>query len=129
MRRPAVLVAPLLIAGLAGTVAVLKSHESNAAFVLQQQSLSSVPASALERFVASAPDPQPGTGRRKGLGAACTPGGSGELRNPWSCTVRYPRAHAITYRVAITPQGRVTGVDRSGQLRVYGCCVGPHPTE
>lgn len=129
MRRPGLLIAPLLLAGLVGSVVVLKSHEGNAAFVLQQQSLSSVPASLLERFVASAPDPQPGTARRKGLGATCTPAGSGELRNPWSCTVRYPRAHTITYRVTITPQGRVKGVDRTGQLVVYGCCVGPHPTE
>lgn len=129
MRRPTLLVAPLLFAGLVGSVVVLKSHEGNAAFVLQQQSLSSLPAALLERFVASAPDPRPGAGGRKGLDANCTPAGSGELRNPWSCTVRYPQGHAITYRVMVTPQGRVRGVDRTGQLVVYGCCVGPHPTE
>ena len=39
MRRPGILVALILAVGIAGTVVALKSHESNAEFVLQQQAL------------------------------------------------------------------------------------------
>jgi hypothetical protein len=127
MRRPTLLVVPLLVAGGVGTVATLKAHESDGAFVLQQQSLVPVPADLLERFVASAPDPKPDAGRLRGRSAVCAPRGTGELRNPWSCTVSYPRGGDVVYDVEIEPSGRVKGVDRTGQLIIYGCCIGTKP--
>jgi hypothetical protein len=110
-------------------VVAIKSRESDTQLIARQQNLSSVDASALERFVASAPDPRPSLGGARGIGAVCRPKGFGELLNPWSCTVHYHRGGSVRYRVTIDPRGIVNGLDRTGQLRVYGCCVGPHPTE
>jgi hypothetical protein len=110
-------------------VVAIKSRESDTQFIARQQSLSSVPANALERFVASAPDPRPNLGGGKGTGAVCRPKGFGELRNPWFCTVHYPRGGSVVYRVTIGAQGFVNGLNRTGELRVNGCCVGRHPTE
>lgn len=129
LRRPGLtLVAPLLLLGLAGTVTAVKDRESDTGFIFGQQDLSPVQAGALERFVTSAPDPRPGLHGRRGLSAVCTPGGTGEGRNPWRCVVRYPVQGSVTYRVVIDPSGHVRGADRSGQLIVYGCCVGPRPS-
>jgi hypothetical protein len=33
------------------------------------------------------------------------------------------------YRVTIDLRGFVNGLNRTGELRVDGCCIGPHPTE
>jgi hypothetical protein len=129
VRRSALLIVPLLLVGLAGTAAVLASHESDAAFVFQQRKLTPVTASVLAQFVAAAPDPRPRLGHAKGVHATCTTKGLGELRNPWSCAVRYPRGGSVTYSVTISPRGYVNGWDSVGQLHVFGCCVGPHPTE
>jgi hypothetical protein len=120
---------PLLLLGLVGTVAAFKAHEGDELFVFAQQSLTPLQPSVLERFVASAPDPRPGTGRPRGLSATCTPVGTGELRNPWFCTVRYPRGADVRYTVEIEASGRVKGVDRTGQLLIYGCCVGVRPQQ
>jgi len=123
MRHPALVVLPLLLTGLAGTVVAVKGRESDTQFIVRQQNLTSIPASLLERFLVSAHDPRPGLGGGKGTAAVCRPGGTGQLRNPWSCTVQYPRGGSITYRATIDPQGYVNGYSRHAKVRVYGCCL------
>jgi hypothetical protein len=116
---------PIAVVGvIASAVAVLSRADSDGSFVFRQQNLTPITPAVLERFVKSAPDPRPGTGRHRGLGAICSPQGLGELRNPWSCTVRYPVGAGVRYRVVIDPTGHVHGVNSDGSLTVYGCCVG-----
>jgi hypothetical protein len=129
MRRPGlVLILPIIVIGIIGTVvAVIGRQSSDTEFVFSQQNLSPVTPAVLERFVASAPDPRPGNGRRRALRARCSAQGTGELRNPWSCTVRYPVGPRVHYRVVIDPTGHVRGINGDGSLSVSGCCVGYVP--
>ena len=126
MKRPGViLILPIIVIGMVGAaVAVINRTSGDTEFVFRQQNLTSVTAAALQRFVASAPDPRPGAGRRRGTSARCSPRGVGELRNPWVCTVNYPVGPSVRYQVVIDPNGQVRGVNRDGSLTVYGCCVG-----
>jgi hypothetical protein len=62
MRRPGILVGLILVVGIAGTVVALKSHESNAEFALQQQSLVPVAPAALQMLLLTSHDSRPGYG-------------------------------------------------------------------
>ncbi len=126
MRRPGLsLILPIIVIGTVATVVtVIGRQSSDTEFVFRQQNLSPVTPAVLERFVASAPDPRPGNGRHRALRARCDAQGTGELRNPWSCTVTYPVGPRVRYRVVIDPTGRVHGVNGDGSLSVQGCCVG-----
>ena len=130
MRRPGLttLVLPVLLIGTIGTVVGAFSRQSDTEFIARQQNLATLAPAALERFVASAPDPRPGTGMRRGIGARCSARGVGALRNPWVCTVRYPVGPGIRYRVTVDPTGQVRGASPDGAFVVNGCCVGFRPT-
>lgn len=130
MRRPGlILILPIILIGTIGAaVAVIARTNSDTAFVFRQHNLTPITPAVLERFVASAPDLRPGTGRHRGIGARCSSQGVGELRNPWVCTVKYPVGRSVQYRVVIDPTGKINGVNRDGSLTVYGCCVGYRPT-
>jgi hypothetical protein len=130
MTRPGLkLILPILVLGIIGTAVAVVARESDTQFVYRQQNLTQLTPAVLEHFVASAPDPRPGRGRGRGVRAVCSPNGVGELRNPWSCTVRYPGGGSVQYRVMIQPTGQVRGVNADGSLVVYGCCVGSRPTQ
>ena len=126
MRRPGlILILPIIVIGMVGAaVAVISRTSGDPEFVFRQQNLTPITPAVLQRFVASAPDPRPGTGRRRGVSARCSPQGLGELRNPWVCTVKYSVGPSVRYRVVIDPNGQVHGVNGDGSLTVYGCCVG-----
>jgi hypothetical protein len=128
MRRPAlILVLPIILIGAIGTAVAALSRQSDPAFVASQQNLATLTPAALERFVASAPDPVPTAGRHRGIRARCSTQGVGELRNPWVCTVKYPVGPSVRYSVTIDPTGQVRGASPDGSLVVYGCCVGFRP--
>lgn len=131
LRRPGLfLILPIVLVGMVGTaVALVSRSSSDSAFVFRQENLTAVTPAVLEHFVASAPDPRPGTGRHPGMRAHCSPQGVGELRNPWACTVQYPIGRAIEYRVVIDPTGQVHGANSDASLTVYGCCVGYRPSQ
>jgi hypothetical protein len=126
MRRPGlILVLPIIVIGMIGAAVAVSSRSSgDTEFAFRQQNLTPITPAVLQRFVASAPDPRPGTGRRHGTSARCSPQGVGELRNPWVCTVKYPVGASVRYGVVIDPNGQVHGVNGDGSLTVYGCCVG-----
>jgi hypothetical protein len=129
MRRPGLLVILILAVGVAGTVVALKSRESNAQFVGEQQNLLPVAAPQLQQLISTTNDPRPGySGRARG--ARCSSPGSGNaLGNPWSCVVRYPRLPSVRYRVTVFPNrsirgsGQPVGGHVGGALIVSGCCV------
>ena len=80
-------------------------------------------------MVKSTPDP---VTRAAGLRAGCTPLGSGELRNPWRCSISYASGRDVQHRVTLTASGAYTGDDEiisyQGQTQpdtgvINGCCV------
>ncbi|HEY5194082.1 MAG TPA: hypothetical protein VIJ39_09465 [Solirubrobacteraceae bacterium] len=131
MRFGGLLVALIVVVGIAGTVLALHSREGNTQFVSEQQSLALVGATQLERLILTTSDPRPGYGgpSARGRAARCVAGAPSALGNPWSCVVRYPRAPDVRYRVTVhadrsifgsgQPEGQRTG----GVLTVSGCCV------
>ena len=119
---------PVIAIGLIAAVVAAIARQGDPEFIFRQQNLTALSPAVLEHFVASAPDPRPGTGSHRGLRARCTPEGLGQLRNPWVCTVRYPVGPRVRYYVTIDPTGRVHGASSDGSLVVYGCCVGLRPT-
>ena len=129
MRFGGLLVGLVLVVGLAGTVAALHSRESNTEFVSQQQALTPVGATELERLILTTSDPRPGfAGRARG--ARCLSGTSSALGNPWSCVVRYPRLPHVRYsRVVVHADRSINGVGQPegsrvrGVLTISGCCV------
>jgi hypothetical protein len=124
IRRPGLtVILPILVIGAIGTAAAVIGRESDTEFIFQQRNLAALTPAVLEHFVASAPDPRPGMGRRRGARALCSSNGAGELRNPWVCTVSYPVGASVVYRVTVSPTGKVDGSNRDGSLVVYGCCV------
>ena len=130
MRRPGLtLILPIVLIGAIGTALAALARESDTEFVAQQQNLTSLTPAVLERFVASAPDPRPGMGRRRGLRASCSAQGVGELRNPWICRVAYPVGPSVRYFVTIDPTGQVHGSNDDGSLVVYGCCIRLRPAQ
>jgi hypothetical protein len=130
LRRPALTLAtPVIVAGLIGTVVAVRDRESDTQFIARQQSLAPVQADQLTRLLASAPNPRPGLGNPRGTSATCSPQGIGELRNPWMCSVRYPRGVVVRYTVSIAPNGHVSAIDPRGDIVIRGCCVGPHPAQ
>ena len=120
-KRPALLVLPALAAGILGTVVSAGGRESDDAFKLDQR-LNPVQPGQLEATVVRAPNALPGSGGRPGRTAKCTSRGSGELRNPWVCVVRYPSGDVVRYRVTVNPSRSWMGV--TPVLTIRGCCAG-----
>lgn len=120
----------VLIVGIAGTAAALRSREGDTQFVARQQDLVPVGPSALERLMVTTSDPRPGYGGRA-RAARCSSASSGGLGNPWICVVRYPRLPRVRYRVTVYADRSISGFGQpeghplAGALTVRGCCVVP----
>jgi hypothetical protein len=128
MRHAGLLVALILVVGIAATVVALHGREDNAQFVSQQQALAPVGAVQLERLILTTSDPRPGYSGRAGA-ARCVSATHSALGNPWSCVVRYPRLPRVRYRVtvyadrSIFGSGQPEGAPLRSMLIVRGCCV------
>ena len=122
--RSELVAVPLVVAGLAGTGVALSHRGVDPAFALRQRHPLPVTADQVERAVASAHEPVPEE-KTRATGARCTPGGGGDIRNPWTCTVRYESGSRFTYTVQIEADGSYRGQNRIGNRIVYGCCVKP----
>jgi|HubBroStandDraft_3_1064219.scaffolds.fasta_scaffold03175_4 hypothetical protein len=132
MRRPGLLVALVLLVGIAGTALALRSREGDAQFVSEQQALSPVGAQQLQRLILTTSDPRPGyeTPSARARSAHCVSAARTALGNPWSCVVRYPRPPAVRYRVTVHADRSIEGVggpvgasSSRAVLTVRGCCV------
>ena len=118
--RDIALLAPLLVAVLAGTLAALGARGADTVFLEGQEQPSLLPAAEVERALRTAPEPRSGRGR--GRAAACRPGGRRPLRNPWSCTVTYASGLRARFAVTIREDGSYVGRHADGGT-VRGCCV------
>jgi hypothetical protein len=125
-RLSAVVVSFALLVGVTG--AMIAWYERGGAGLFryeQSRSLGLTPATVLsagrvEAVVAEAPEPVAPTRRTRPRHVLCRPGGTGELRNPWSCVIRYRSGTLAHYRVVVEPNGFYTG---TGTGIITGCCV------
>jgi hypothetical protein len=128
VRRPALLVALLLVVGLAASALALRSREGNTQLVAQQRDLLPVNAAALQQLILTTSDPRPGHAGRA-VGAHCVAGHAGAVGNPWTCVVRYPRLPRVRFAVDVRADRSIAGVGRPegstgrASLSVSGCCV------
>jgi hypothetical protein len=127
MRRLAALaVWTTVLVGIVGAAVAMLSRGGEEAFRYQQsRSLVLRPATILsagrvEIFLAKAPEPVLPAKRTPPALVRCLPGGSGVLRNPWSCTIRYRSGTRAYYRVTVHPDGYYRGV---GTGIIEGCCI------
>ena len=123
-KRPAVLVLPSVVAAVLGSVVAASNRDAGDSFVLNQEQLQPVQAAELEAAVVRAPNALPGSGGGRGNSARCRSRGGGELRNPWTCVVRYPSGDVIRYRVTVDPDRSFEGASRGNVLVISGCCAG-----
>ncbi len=125
---PLLLVGPLLAVGIAGSVVTLANREIDPAFEFRARNPLRVEPDQVERAVMNAPEPAPDR-KTEATAARCTPGGSGDIRNPWRCTVRYGSGSRFTYSVQVEADGAFRGESDDGQRIISGCCVAAPTTE
>jgi hypothetical protein len=120
---------PLLAVGVASFVIVRSQQGEGATLAARQQSAEALSATAVEKVVRVAPESAHGA---SGRSADCVPRGSGELHNPWQCTIRYADGKAVSYRVTINANGSYNGNDQvityrghntSAPAQISGCCI------
>jgi hypothetical protein len=118
--RELVVLGAVLGAGLAGTAVALGSRGADEEFLQEQRNPPSLRASDVERVVKSAPDPA--TGKGAGVAATCKSRGSGQLKNPWTCVVRYSSGKRVRIAVRIRQDGYYSG-RYAGGGGATGCCI------
>jgi hypothetical protein len=130
MRRPGLVIALVLLVGIAGSIVALASRQGDSQLIAQQQDLVPVSTAALERLMTTTHDPRPTSNHGPGRSAVCTSAGSGEFRNPWTCTVTYTSGPPVRYAVIVHSDRSITGTSPyrvagqpAGRFVVNGCCV------
>ena len=120
---PLVLLGVLLTVGVAGSVATIANRELDPAFEFRARNPLRVEPDQVQRAVMNAPEPAAEGPKTKARSARCRAGTTGDLRNPWSCTVRYASGARFTYTVEVEADGAFTGQTADGQRFIEGCCV------
>jgi hypothetical protein len=118
--RELIVLGAVLSAGLAGTAVALGGRGADEQFLQDQRHPPKLEPADVERVVKTAPDPATGKGR--GVAATCTSKGTGPLKNPWSCVVRYPSGKRVRIAVRIKEDGYYAGRYEGGGA-VTGCCI------
>jgi len=124
--RAALVVWGVLLVGAAGVIVALGSRGGVDAFrVVQSHALTLAPtgpvsAADVQAELARSPEPVPTPRRTAAVRVRCQPKGSGTLRNPWVCTVRYHSGMQAHYLVEVLPNGSYSGV---GTAQISGCCI------
>jgi hypothetical protein len=113
---------PILLAGTAGSATTLVEREADPAFDFRQRNPQRLEPPQVEEAVRAAPEPAE---RRQtpAVSARCTPGTEGDLRNPWTCTIRYQSGTRYEYLVTLDADGRFRGSAENGVRQIEGCCV------
>jgi hypothetical protein len=127
MRRVAAFVVwATVLVGVAAAAVALRGRGGEDLFRYEQsRSLTLRPATVLsagrvEAFVEKAPEPVRPAKRTRPALVRCRPGGTGALRDPWACTIRYRSGTRAYYRVIVRPDGSYIGV---GTGIIEGCCI------
>ncbi len=126
MIRAGVVVWSVLIVGAVGAVIAFGARGSGNEFsAAQAQALTKVvPTTLTGARVAAAialqPQPVAAFQRTPAVKTECISHGSGALRNPWVCNVRFRKGMEAHYLIAVEPNGSYTGV---GSATITGCCI------
>jgi hypothetical protein len=120
--RELVVVIALCAVTLGGAVAAMSSRDADDEFLQQQEDRAKLSAGAVEDLMLGSPDPNP-PHRSGGTSARCVAEGRRDLRNPWTCTVRYPSGSVAHYTVTINPDGSYFARYANGQATARGCCL------
>lgn len=124
------LLTPLLVVGLVSFLYVRSNQGDGGTLIARQQQAQALTPAAVARVVRAAPDP---VTRAPGVRATCTSLGTGELLNPWRCTISYASGRRIRYRVTLSASGSYTGdheiLTYHGETHpdtgvISGCCLG-----
>jgi hypothetical protein len=118
--RELVVLGGVLAAGLAGTAVALGSRGADEQFLQDQKNPPRLQTADVERVVKTAPDPA--TGKGAGVVATCRSQGSGPLKNPWTCVVRYSSGKRVRIAVRLQQDGYYSGRYEGGGAAT-GCCI------
>jgi hypothetical protein len=117
----------VVLVGAAAAVVALQRHVGGADQLRANQSASLGAAAApvlsaarVQAFVVKAPEPVEPSRRTPAARVRCRPAGSGPLRDPWLCQIRYRSGTLARYRVVVAPDGRYRG---AGSGIIEGCCI------
>lgn len=120
---------PLVAIALVSFVIVRNEEGAGGPIIARQQQAQALTSARVAGVVRQAPDSANGPG---GLSAKCVPLGTGELHNPWRCTIAYPHGTWDQYSVTINTDGTYTGDDQviyTGRSKsrsdgeISGCCI------
>jgi hypothetical protein len=116
-----------ILVGIAATAVVLRNRGGEDLFRVEQArsslgtpSATVLSAARVEAAVRQAPEPVAANRRTPPTRVSCMPGGTGPLRDPWSCTIEYRSGTRAHYRVQVQPDGYYSG---TGTGIIDGCCV------
>ena len=129
MKRPSEVVAVVsaMGAGLAVAAVALSGFGGDAAFLERQQAARPANASEIERLLLTTPSPY-APQRRDAVEAICVSRGSGELRNPWRCTVGYESGREARFALSLRFDGSFRADHLGGSGALVGCCVALTPS-
>lgn len=129
MKRPseAIALASALSAGLAVAAVALSGFGGDAAFLARQENARPARASEVERLLLTTPSPF-APQRRDAVEATCASRGSGELRNPWRCTVGYRSGRKARFALSLRYDGSFRADHLGGSGALVGCCVALTPS-
>lgn len=120
--KQAIAIGVMVAAGLAGAVTTLTTRNGDDPFLFRQRNPSELRAPAVERVVRRAGEPVQGK-HPPGVAARCTPGGHGELKNPWRCRVRYRSGFTAVFKVTVGDDGSFYGAYHGVEGVAQGCCI------
>jgi len=120
--RQLLVVAALVVACAAATVAALGSRDTDDAFLARQEHPVKVAAGAVEKLMLTAPNPQ-APHEKDATQASCRSQGERELGNPWDCTVTYPARTVQRYVVTINGDGSYVADYVGDDATATGCCL------
>lgn len=121
--RQLVVMAPLVVAALAGAMAAMAGRGADEAFLLRQGRPATVTRSAVARLIVrTAPDPR-SPHRPTAVGAVCEPGSPRDLRNPWRCIARYRSGSIARFLVTVHSDGSYFAHYLGGTATATGCCL------
>ena len=114
----------VIVLGLAAAIFAVADRQKNEELLLHATHPQSISSLAVERSIASAPEPTiNGPGKAKAVKTTCTAGSPGAIGNPWSCRVQYSNGRVLRYTLTIDQRGAFEAHTRTRKYRAVGCCL------
>ncbi len=123
MRRPLIVILPILVLGSVAAVVALSAHRANSQFVYEQQHPTVIDPHELDLILQKTREPVPGGDGSPAIAVSCTPGDTGPKLNPWRCEIRYRSGIKISYQLVVALNGAFEGADSTETRLIHGCCL------